>query len=308
MLTSVLVFIVSLGVLIYSSNRFIQSAEFIGLGFGISPYIIGVTLVAFGTSLPELMTSIVSVYQGSSEIVVGNVIGSNITNILLVVGLTTIVAGDLKIKRDLMKIDMSMLLGSACLLWFAISDTSFSFFEGLLFMAGLIIFLLSSLNDRESDVVRNKPDSWRQYVFIILGTVGIYFGASYTVSSISDISMLIGVDAAIVSLTALALGTSLPEVVVSITACRRGNPGMALGNVIGSNVFNTFGVMAIPSFFGKIEIPPSITHFSLPYMIAMSVLLMIITISRSISKWEGFILILFYIYFLVELFTTDFVS
>lgn len=227
MLSSIVIFIVSLTVLIYSSDRFIGASEKIGLGFGVAPFVIGVTVVAFGTSLPELMTSVISVYHGSSEIVVGNVVGSNITNILLVVGLFGLISGDMIIKRDLIGEDIPMLIASALLLWFSLQDLSFSMIEAILFCAALIIFLWNSLKSGNIDPSDSKVRAtWKEYLILILGAVGIFFGASYTVSSISEMSTLMGVDSEIVSLSALALGTSLPEVVVSVTACKRGLAGM----------------------------------------------------------------------------------
>ena len=304
MLSSIVIFIVSLGLLIFSSDRFIGASEKIGLGFGVSPFIIGVTVVAFGTSLPELMTSIVSVYYGSSEIVVGNVIGSNITNILLVVGISGVISGDMIIKRNLIGEDIPMLIASALLLWFCLQDLSFSLVEAILFCIALIIFLWNCIRSGTIEQTDGSVRAtWKEYFIVVLGAIGIYFGASYTVSSISEISRLIGVDPEVVSLSALALGTSLPEVVVSVAACKRGLAGMALGNVIGSNIFNTYAVMAIPSFCGTLVIPSSILEFSLPFMVAVSFLFMIMCISKRVSFFQGCLLLIFYAFFITELFT-----
>ncbi len=308
MVISILIFLLSLVLLIYSSDRFIGAAEKIGLGFGISPFIIGVTVVAFGTSLPELMTSVVSVYHGSSEIVAGNVVGSNITNILLVVGISAVMTGDMVIKRDLIGEDLPMMMASALLLWFALRDSYFSFAESVLFIFALITFLWSSLKEDDHDKSEIQPKvSWIEYIYALFGATGIYFGATYTVSSISDISKALGINPAIVSLTALALGTSLPEVVVSVAACKRNLAGMALGNVIGSNVFNTYAVMAIPSLIGSLTIPPAIYEFSLPFMVAVSLLFTIICFSKKVSFWQGFLLLIFYGYFMIDLFSQGYV-
>ncbi len=304
MLSSIVIFIVSLALLIFSSDRFIGASEKIGLGFGVSPFIIGVTVVAFGTSLPELMTSIVSVYYGSSEIVVGNVIGSNITNILLVVGISGVISGDLIIKRNLIGEDIPMLIASALLLWFCLQDLSFSLVEAILFCIALIVFLWNCIRSGTIEQADGSVRAtWKEYLIVVLGAIGIYFGASYTVSSISEISRQIGVNPEVVSLSALALGTSLPEVVVSVAACKRGLAGMALGNVIGSNIFNTYAVMAIPSFCGSLVIPASILEFSLPFMVTVSFLFMIMCISKRISFFQGCLLLIFYAFFLTELFT-----
>jgi len=304
MLSSIVIFIVSLAVLIFSSDRFIGASEKIGLGFGVSPFIIGVTVVAFGTSLPELMTSIVSVYYGSSEIVVGNVIGSNITNILLVVGISGVISGDMIIKRNLIGEDVPMLIASVLLLWFCLQDFSFSLVEAFLFCIALVIFLWNCIRSGMIEQAEGSSKAtWREYLIVLIGAIGIYFGASYTVSSISEISRQLGVNPEVVSLSALALGTSLPEVVVSVAACKRGLAGMALGNVIGSNIFNTYAVMAIPSFCGDLVIPASILEFSLPFMVAVSFLFMIMCISKRVSFFQGCLLLIFYAFFLTELFT-----
>jgi len=295
-------------VLIYASNKFIDSAETIGLSLGISPFVIGVTLVAFGTSLPELTTSILAVLGGTSEIVVGNVVGSNITNILLVLGLTALAVGTLKIERDIMKEDVPLLLGSAVLLWFAISDGSFSLIEALIFIAGLLGFLLYTIRGKEDDIVKGAKAGWLTYMILILAGVAIYFGASYTVSSIEELALLFNVNPSLVSLSLLALGTSLPEVVVSVSAARKGKHSLAMGNVIGSNMFNTYAVMAIPSFFGELVIPDSVISFSLPFMLATTIIFMLVTFSKEVSLWKAGMLVSFYIFFLAELFKVSFVS
>ena len=137
---------------------------------------------------------------------------------------------------------------------------------------------------------------------------GIYFGASYTVISIEKLALLFNVNPSIISLSLLALGTSLPEVVVSISAARKGKHSLALGNVIGSNMFNTYAVMAIPSFFGKLEIPESVISFSLPFMLATTIIFMLVTFSKEVSLWKAGMLVSFYIFFLAELFKLSFVN
>ncbi|MFT4568414.1 MAG: cation:H+ antiporter [Saprospiraceae bacterium] len=308
MFTTILIFAASLFVLIFASNKFIDSAETIGLSLGISPFVIGVTLVAFGTSLPELTTSILAVLGGTSEIVVGNVVGSNITNILLVLGLTALAVGTLKIERDIMKEEVPLLLGSAILLWFAIRDGSFSRIESLIFIAGLLGFLLYTIREKEEGTRKGAKAGWLNYVILIAAGVAIYFGASYTVSSIEEMALLFNINPSIVSLSLLALGTSLPEVVVSMSAARKGKHSLAIGNVIGSNMFNTYAVMAIPSFFGDIVIPDSVISFSLPFMLATTIIFIIVTFSKEVSLWKAGMLVSFYIFFLAELFKLSFVS
>ncbi|MEL6122344.1 MAG: calcium/sodium antiporter [Bacteroidota bacterium] len=302
------IFVVSLASLIFASDRFIGAAEKIGYSLGVSPFIIGVTIVAFGTSLPELTTSVIAVLSNTSEIVVGNVVGSNITNILLVLGISAIAARPLRIERDLMKNEMPLLFGSALLLWFSLRDFDLSMIEALIFLAGLIGFLTYSIKGQVAEEQDRMRTGVLTYAILIAAGFAVYLSANYTVSSIETLATGLGISPSIVSLSLLALGTSLPEVVVSVAAVRKGNHSMALGNVIGSNLFNTYAVMAIPSFFGEMIIPQGIMTFSLPFMVAVTALLWITVIGREISFWKAGMLVSFYIFYLVELIRLSFVS
>jgi len=285
-----------------ASDKFVESAEKIGLSWGISPFIIGVTIVAFGTSLPELATSIASIFSGNSEIVVTNVVGSNVTNILLVLGVTAFISKNVPIEYDLMDIDMPLLLGSAIIAYFILEDLSISNFEIFILLGGLASFLLNSFSNKKDDEDEIPTVEPKQYIFLLLSGVAIYFSSVYTIYGLEATSRQIGVPNELISLSALALGTSLPELFVSVAAIRKGKHGIAVGNVLGSNMFNTFGVLGIASLFGKCTIPPSLLEFSLPIMVAVSFLFFVITISRHISRWEGGMLMAFYSFYVYKLF------
>lgn len=303
-LTYLGLFIGSLAVLLKASDWFIDSAEEIGLSFGISPYIIGVTIIAFGTSLPELATSVASVFAGDSQIVIANVVGSNITNIALVLGLVAIYVKDIKLETDIWKLDMPFLWFTAFFLWFVVRDQNVSYIEAGLLLLGLIVFLALSFGaDDDSEKEETKKASIKNYLLLLLGGVLVWLGANYTIVAIQKLSTIAGIDPAVIALSAVALGTSLPEVIVSLNAARRGKTSIAVGNVLGSNIFNTLAVVGIPTFVGKLDIPSDILIFSLPLMLVMTILFGIMCFSRNISRWEGFILLIFYIYFLIELFT-----
>lgn len=299
-------FILSLLVLLRASGWFVDSAERIGLSLGVSPFIIGVTIVAFGTSLPELATSIASVFSGDSEIVVGNVVGSNITNIALVLGLSALMASRIELEYNIWHIDMPYLWGSAFLLWFALRDFNFSLFEGALFILGIIIFLAYSFKsedvEKEKEKLARLPVGWRAYAFLVIGGALVWLSADYTIFAISKLSAIAGIHPEVIALSAVALGTSLPEVIVSLNAARRGKASIAVGNVLGSNIFNTYVVMAIPSFFGKLQIPADINEVYLPLMVAMTILFGIMANNKKITRWEGVLLLMFYAYFASELF------
>jgi cation:H+ antiporter len=297
-----LLFSASLFVLIKGSDWFVRAAEAVGRNFGIQPFVIGVTIVAFGTSLPELATSIASVNNGDAGIVLGNVVGSNITNILLVLGLVAITRKSIKLDYNIMDIDMPLLLVSAVLMWYIVKDGSLTFFEALIFLGGLVIFLVNTLGNRsEPDVLRPRLN-WKIWGLIVLGGVCVYFGAAYAIVSLRELAVVFGVGEGIVAQSLMALGTSLPEIMVSITAAKRGNAAIAVGNVLGSNIFNTYAVVAIPSFFGHIAVPDEMIRFGLPFMIAVTILFAVMCLSNRISRWEGSMLVFLYLFYLSELF------
>jgi len=303
-LIQVLIFLGSLAVLVKASDYFIDSAEKIGLSFGISPFIVGVTIIAFGTSLPELATSVASVLRGQSEIVVANVVGSNITNILLVLGLTAAVGKRIIIDDDLLDTDMPVMIIGAFFLWFVLRDLEVSYFEASLFILGLVFFLMKSFFLDRDDETQKVSASPVQYLILVAAGALVALSANWTIGALENISIALNINPELIALSMIALGTSLPEVVVSIQAARRGKSAIAVGNVLGSNIFNTFAVIAIPRFIGRLEIPPSMLDFSVPFMVATSVIFLVVILNKKITRWEGLVLIVLYLYYLGELFVS----
>ena len=297
------IFVVSLTLLIKASDWFVDSSERIGLSLGISPFVIGVTVVAFGTSLPELASSIIAVINGQSSIVTGNVIGSNVANICLVLGLSAWVAGS-GIKTDfaVLDVDYPILLASAIVMWVLAYDGMASRLDGVILVALLGLFLYSSFKSRGPEPGTKVAAGWKAYGLIIVGALGVYFGARYTIESIIQISTALNISTGIIAMSVVAVGTSLPEIIVSISAARRGKASIAVGNVVGSNIFNVFGVMGIPAIIGGVEMPASETGLSLGYMIGVTVLLGFLIASNNISRYEGMLLVGLYAIFLLQLF------
>ncbi len=304
-------FIVSLYVLIKASDYFTDSAEKIGMFFGLSPFIVGVTIVAFGTSLPEVITSVVAVLKGSSEIVVGNVVGSNIANVFLVFGLTAIVAKRMTIKHDLIKVDLPFLIGSAFLLAVTIWDGAFNRFEALLCLAGLGVYLLYTTTTEEKhkdtllekELEEKKEKSPRKaWAVLVASAAFICLGANYTIESIIRLSALLDIGKEVIAVSAVAFGTSLPELFVTISAVKKGKPEIAVGNVLGSNIFNALAVMGIPALLGPLVIPHGIVVFGLPMMLIATFLFVFMTLDKEIAKWEGWLLLIFYTFFIGKLF------
>ncbi len=301
----IIISVVSLGVLLLASDWFIDAAEKIGISLGISSFIIGVTIVAFGTSLPELATSIAAVYSGDSEIVAGNVIGSNITNILLVLGLTVFLGKkEVKLNFNIWEYDLPLLVGSVVLLFFALWDQHLDIFEAIIFLLALGGFLFNSMKGSKDEDLEKSKIKGVDVLKLIVGGVLVYFGAEYTIFGITEIAERTEIAPEFFSLTFIALGTSLPELVVSISAGRRGKHAIAVGNVLGSNLFNTYAVMSIPRMLDDLVITDNVISIGMPFMIGATILFGVMTISGKINRYEGLLLIFVYAFYLSELYKT----
>lgn len=309
----IIIFVVSVFVLIKSADFFTDSAEKIGIHFGIPAFIVGVTIVSIGTSLPELVTSIIAVVQGASEIVIGNVVGSNIANIFLILGVTAIVAKRLKITYEIIKIDIPILVASAFLLAVCIWDGAFTLIEALLCIAGFIAYILYTINvekrhkDKEikkelNGVLKKKKLKAQTWIILALSAVFIYFSSKYVIEAVIGISRVLNIATELIAVSAVALGTSLPELLVSVTAAVKGKPEMAIGNILGSNIFNGLAVLGIAGLFGTLVIPASILTFALPLMLIAIFLFVFMTLGKEVSRWEGWFLIIFYVFFIGKLF------
>jgi cation:H+ antiporter len=307
------VFIISLYALIKASDFFTDSAEKIGLYLGLPPFIVGVTIVALGTSLPELVTSVVAVSKHSSEIVIGNVVGSNIANVFLVFGLTAIISKKMVITHDIIKVDLPFLVGSAFLLAATSWDGTFSRPDGVLCLAVIVVYVFYTVSTEEKHkdavlekVVKDKVDTeepiWKAWVILVVSAVFIYLGANFTIESIIKLSELLKLGKEIIAVSAVAFGTSLPELVVTLSASRKNKPEIAVGNILGSNIFNALFVMGIPVLLGPLIIPHSIITFGLPIMLVATLLYVFITQDKEIASWEGWMLLIFYVFFIGKLF------
>lgn len=314
-----LVFLASLAVLVKASDYFTDSAERIGIAFGISPFIIGVTIIALGTSTPELVSSILAVMKGSSEMVAGNVMGSNVTNILLILGLSAIVGKKMVTSYELANVDLPLFVGSALLLSLMVLDGVFALAEALLCLALFFVYLLYAIKvERVADEARARslegmeaggavhPKKKRLkpkiYLKLLLSIFFLYLGANYTVVSVVKLSGMVGIGTEIIAASAVALGTSLPELVVSIRAAAMNKPELAIGNILGSNIFNALGIMGTSALFGTLVIPETITSFVMPMMIVATLLYFVVIWEKEITLWEGWMLVIFYIFFLGKLF------
>ncbi len=329
MILWILIFIASLALLVKSADWFVENSEKIGLAFKISPFIIGVTIVALGTSFPELATSIAAVLKGTTEIVVANALGSNIANILLIVGLSAIVAKTLIVKRSLIDLDAPLLAAVTALFVFIMWDREIFFSEGILLILAFIIYFLYTIfqqrkaGEETSELIEVLPSRIERrkekivkeeikiktpkltpkvFLFLILGAVGLAIGANYTIESVIKLSEIFKiVTPSLIVITAVAVGTSLPELVVSVRAALKKKYEIALGNIFGSNVFNILIVVGIPALIKPLAVDELTFTIGLPFLVISTLLFVISGISRRIHIWEGAMYLLLYILFIVKL-------
>lgn len=292
-------------ILSLSSDWFVDAAEKVGIHFKLPGFIIGVVIIGFGTSLPELASSIVSVLQGRSEIVISNAIGSNITNIFLVLGVSALFAGSYTIKHDIFQTDIPFLMGSAILISLMTYDQNFTVVEGIICLLALGLYLYRSITHgliseqiKEDEAEAEESPSVMTWIIMFISPVLITLGANLTVKSVVAVSEILKIGTEIIAVTVVSLGTSLPEVMVSIQASRKGKGDMAVGNVIGSNIFNTFAVMGVSAFFGTLKISASYPVKTLPIFLGATVMAYFIIQDKKVFRFEGILLLLFYVFFL----------
>lgn len=311
------VFVVSVVALVLSADRFTMGAEELGLYLGMAPYVVGVTIVAIGTSLPELVSSLFAIYEGSPEIVAGNVIGSNITNIFLVLGFSAVIGARLSVSYEIINVDLPMLVASAAFVVISGWDGVVTAPEGILLVCGAVVYLAYAVSisrqrgrlheeieedlEEELKVVEGRLDPW-VWPRILVGATVLYFSAEYTVRSVIQLSEALGVGADVIAVSAVALGTSLPELAVSLGASRRGNLDVAMGNVLGSSVFNGFAVLGIPALFTQLPVESQVLNVGVPMMVIATLLFFFMAQDREITRWEGTLLLLLYLLFLGKLF------
>jgi cation:H+ antiporter len=306
MINNLLIFILALATLLASAKFFTSAAEKIGNYLKLPPFVIGIFIVGIGTSLPELISGLFSVNRGVSEILSGNLMGANIANILLVTGLAVVLnKKNITLTSSYIYIDLHFLLGSFMYFCIISFDGNIRFSEAFI---GIIIFLIYSFYLIKGDALINEnriknavPFPFKHLVLLIISCVGIYFGADFTISSLEKIALALNVPNAIIGVTLLSLGTTLPELAVNISAIRQGKAEMAVGNVLGSCVFNTLVIPPLTSAFGEITVPDSLVRFSLPVMAACGLLFYLLTQDKKISVWEGLMFVCLYILFLIKI-------
>ncbi len=319
-----IIFLISLFLLVKGADWFVESAERIGLALKISPFIIGVTIVALGTSFPELAVSLTATLKGVTEVATSTALGSAIANIFLIVGLSAIVARRLVVKRSLIDLDAPLLAATTVLFVFIMLDKKIVFFEGLLLVLAFIIYILYTVFRREEEtpeivevlpsrverrkkkaVKKEKQESpkftFKILFFLILGLIGLIVGAQLNIKALLKLSEIFKITTSFLAITAVAVGTSLPDMVVSVIAAAKKKYEISLGNVFGSNVFLVLAVVGIPALIRTLTVDDLTFFIGLPFLVVATFLFVISGISRRIHIWEGLMYIILYLLFLFRL-------
>lgn len=304
------VFILSLAVLIKGADWLLGAAETLGLSIGISPFVVGVVIVGLGTSFPELVSSLAAIIEGHPEIVAANAIGSNIANILLVVGVAAIVSKILTAEKDLMELDLPILAIVTALFGFVAWDGVIVMQESVLLLVGFIVYIAFVLkyepedtyDDARIDSNEEKRVSMTDLAFMLVGIAALTVGAKYLIDSIVALSEIWQIGTGVIAISAVALGTSLPELVVSTKAALSGKSEVALGNIFGSNAFNLLVVVGLPGLFTTLPVDAETLKIGLPVLGVVTLLFVLSGVSRKVYIWEGVFYILFYVLFISKLF------
>lgn len=308
---TIILFVAGLVFLIIGAEFLVRGAGRLAAAVGISPLVVGLTVVAFGTSAPELAVSVKSALADQAGIAVGNVVGSNIFNVLFILGVSALIV-PLVVSSQLIRMDVPIMVALSVLVMLLALDGGFSRFDGIALFAGLLIYIgvLITMSRRESAAVKLEfaeeygvaPDaktSWfKDTLLIIVGLALLVTGSRWFVDSAVTFAQYLGVSELVVGLTIVAAGTSMPEVVTSIIAALRGERDIAVGNVVGSNIFNLMGVLGVASIIAPtgIVISPEFVRFDIPVMILVALACVPIFFTGGvISRQEGAVLLAYYV-------------
>lgn len=309
--TDLLLVIVGMGLLFGGGELLVRGATGLARRYGVSELVIGLTIVGFATSTPELLVSVQAALKGVPEIAIGNVVGSNIANILLIGGFTALLATGLNLEKGIRR-ELSIMLGASLLVLVAAAWGAIPRPAGLALVVLLAAYLAMHFRAaRQANAAHElrRPDmagaapAWRSLLALAAGLGMLFAGANWLVDGASSIARSIGVSEAVIGLTVVALGTSLPELATSIVAAWRGRGEVAVGNVIGSNIFNVLGILGVTAMIEPLSIASRFLWLDVPLMLAVSVLFSVAVVARSgLGRGSGAIMLAAYLVYTVALF------
>lgn len=304
------IFILAMGGLIFGADFIINQSERIALRFNISEFVVGATLIAFGTSLPEMAASVAASFNDKSEIAIANAVGSNIMNITLVLGIIFIISKPFKTERNFFEKDTLWLLMPVLVFLLMGIDGEIGTFDGILLLTMMVAYIVFLLKDSqglplgEIDNELKKDFSWlRSIAYLVLGFFLVILGAHFAVDSASSIAQQFGISEWIIGIVLISFGTSLPELVVSISAALKGKVEMAIGNIIGSNLANITMVIGASALVNNLKISLITYAFDLALMTVATLILIYITANKLYSRPAGISLLILLALFLQNTFT-----
>lgn len=282
MLTASLALIVGLVVLVWSADRFVLGAAATARHFGMSPLLIGMTIVSLGTSAPEIFVSATASFEGSGILAIGNALGSNITNIGLVLGITALIA-PLPIQGKMLKKEIPILLLVTVIAGLVLQDLELSFWDGIVMLVCLAVTLfwlfnetseqgIGGLDEEEVEAIEHTSTA-KSLMWLVVGLIALMISAKLLVWGAVDIARYFGISELIIGLTIVAIGTSLPELAASVTSALKGHHDIAIGNVVGSNIFNLLAVMPIPGLVADTMIEDEVLYRDYGAMLIITLLL-----------------------------------
>jgi cation:H+ antiporter len=311
----VVLFLVGLVALYFGAEWLVGGASRIATSMGIAPLVVGLTVVSFGTSAPELVVSGLASWRGAGDLAVGNIVGSNIANIALILGAAALIR-PLAVQRGLVVRDVPIMIATVLLLELLMWTGIITRAEGVLLLVIFVLYMVHLMRDarKEAGAARalleqlpgetpERPSRRRDILLIAGGTVGLVIGAQLLVGSASAIARELGVSEVVIGLTLVAFGTSVPELAAAVVASLKGEAQIVLGNVIGSNIFNVTLILGAASLLRPIPVPPTVVRVEGPILIVLSVALLPLILTRHrVNRWEGGLLVLGYAAFVTWLF------
>jgi cation:H+ antiporter len=305
---SVVQFIIGLVILYFGAEALLKGAVRIARAFGISPFLIGMTLVGFGTSAPELTVNLSAAFKESTDIALGNVVGSNISNIGLILGVAAIIR-PLTVQMRLLRIEVPIVIAVSLAMWGMTADGLITRLDGVILLAGflaLAIFIYRNsrreppaVQDELSTLAPNNHGTGWNVALVILGMLGLVGGAELMVRAAVELAKSLGISELIIGLTIVAIGTSLPELASSVVASWRGEADIAVGNVVGSNIFNILLILGATATVQPMPAEPKMARVLIPVMLAFTVALVPIMLrGLQIGRAEGVVLLLAFAGFL----------
>lgn len=287
--------------LLYSGKYLVNGSVAIAEKLNVSKLVIGVTVVSFGTSAPELFVSALATYNGHPELAIGNVVGSNIANIALVLAITVLII-PIPVKKNTVLFDTPFMIGVSIVLFIVAAFGKLNYITGLFFWALLLTFIIHSIKKsrKESlgaEEVEHVRSLWLAILFVLLSSVGLAVGSKLLVDNASIIASNLGVSERIIAITMIAFGTSLPELATSVIAAMKKEMDISVGNIVGSNIYNILAVLGISALIKPIPVSSEFIKTDMPLMLAIAVLLFlfILPVKRSkLNRWNGLVLLLVY--------------